>query len=393
MASGEYRLCGPWIAGTAAAISFGVYLWRHRYSSSKKQARAVDPISGQHVHYLGIFLDDASRSALCTAASQRHPIAFYHHMTVLFQPTQAALDEVHDRLGEGCVVEMAAQLVAEDAKGQAVLVRPVGPIADFVHSDVPHVTMSCADGVSPVYSNTLLQTAVTKPDELAPILRFDDGVRLPLTLTGRLGIALSQRCRTERWAYAPLSMSDLASDIQTLVPDEWLWTSGQGGKVPTTPMAVGPSRSGGLHCTVLLGMDTVGGRDRLRAVVASVTMPPTLTIEDIFVDRVKRLAEHDVWCVGLSLACPCIRAIRDRWLESVPADLRPSHVPYMDMGDGHASLVYFKGEHRAQVQAAVSAGRGSLLKRAAEYNMQIPCVVYQDRLNRQFERMSIGSAI
>ena len=360
--------------------------------ASSEEARAVHTRGGQPAHYLGIFLDDASRSALHAACGPRHPNEFYHHMALLYWPTQTEVDEIYERVGKGATIEMTARLVAEDSAGQALLVTPVGPIARFVRSDVPHVLLSCADGVTAVYSNALLQTAVSEPDKVAGLIRFDDGSRAPLTLRGVLGTspqkALPSDRSRDRWAFAPLELGALASEIQALVSDEWLWhgDDGRGGKLPTAPMAIGASRSQGLHCSVLLGIDVVGARERLRSAAACAPLPAEVGVQDVFVSKVDRLAEHDVWCIGVSFVSPCIRAIREAWLESVPAEQHISHVPYP--GEGHASLAFFAGKHRAQVEAAVSAKRSGLLGSS----VPVPCVVYQDRLTKQFEAMPIGPA-
>lgn len=98
--------------------------------------------------YVAVFLDRESREKLLKLVDPRHPNVFAHHVTVCFKPSQEQLKSF--KLPER--VEFEAISIVHDEKGQAVRVRGVPS-----QNEHPHITISCADGVKPVYSNELLK--------------------------------------------------------------------------------------------------------------------------------------------------------------------------------------------------------------------------------------------
>lgn len=96
--------------------------------------------------YLAVFLDSQSKAALVHDFPAKHPDTYAEHMTIVLKPGHEHLQMI------GQVVTMKVVGYAEDEKGQAVLVRPDLPGV----KDNPHVTLSVADGVKPMYSNELL---------------------------------------------------------------------------------------------------------------------------------------------------------------------------------------------------------------------------------------------
>ena len=78
------------------------------------------------------------------------PKHFMHHMTIKFKPS---MEEVM-AIPIGQEIELSIAGFAEDNQGQAVAVATDLP----VFAKIPHITISVAEGVSPVYSNELLQT-------------------------------------------------------------------------------------------------------------------------------------------------------------------------------------------------------------------------------------------
>lgn len=120
--------------------------------------------------YLAVVLSEESAKTLKDAFPPAHPAEYYHHMTVVFRPSEEVLAEYGSLLGK----EMTLFVVgyACDEKGQAVKVCP--PLELVVEKAHPHITLSCANGVKPVYSNELLArgfVAVEGP-ELRGILEF-----------------------------------------------------------------------------------------------------------------------------------------------------------------------------------------------------------------------------
>lgn len=99
------------------------------------------------VVYTGAFLGEESREALLATFPPVHAKPIAHHMTIAFGPSS---DEV-SATPVGEEVDLTIVGVAEDEKAQAVVVE--SPLSK---NAIPHITISVADGVSPVYPNELL---------------------------------------------------------------------------------------------------------------------------------------------------------------------------------------------------------------------------------------------
>lgn len=116
--------------------------------------------------YTAIFLDEGSKRRLLmwwrTAVRLPIlPVIYADHVTLKYHPSKAEVEKTP--LGEHALVQVIG--FASDEKGQAVLVRPSVSSANRY----PHVTISTAKGVAPVYSNTLLAEGYTR--KMGPILR------------------------------------------------------------------------------------------------------------------------------------------------------------------------------------------------------------------------------
>ena len=77
-----------------------------------------------------------------------HKHVFGHHSTIEFMP--ANLDGVE--IGKESTMKILGR--AHDEKGDALLVENAKSKNEF-----PHITLSCVEGVGPVYSNELLKKA------------------------------------------------------------------------------------------------------------------------------------------------------------------------------------------------------------------------------------------
>jgi hypothetical protein len=100
--------------------------------------------------YVGVFVDGASRDNLLALVPPAHPNVFADHLTLAFGKA------MRDHYPLGKRVELEVMLEARDLKGQAVLVGRRS-VSEFIDADqMPHITISCAEGVKPVYSNTLI---------------------------------------------------------------------------------------------------------------------------------------------------------------------------------------------------------------------------------------------
>lgn len=90
-----------------------------------------------------VLTPDAQRK-LMEIFPPKHNNTFYHHMTINF-----GVQKLPKNLG--WISELTVIGYAEDDKGQAVVIQEAR--AD---GGVSHITLSCAEGVKPVYSNELL---------------------------------------------------------------------------------------------------------------------------------------------------------------------------------------------------------------------------------------------
>lgn len=105
--------------------------------------------------YYGIFLDDENHSILLnwwvsSISDSLLDNKFAHHMTVKFSPSDEDVTNLEPLIGKR--VQLKVIGYASDDKGQAVLIS-----SDIKSNNAnPHITISCAAGVKPVYSNELL---------------------------------------------------------------------------------------------------------------------------------------------------------------------------------------------------------------------------------------------
>ncbi len=104
--------------------------------------------------------------------SPKHKKVFGHHSTIAFKPVNLNGIEV----GKESLIKIIARVF--DERGDALLVE--NPKSQ---NKYPHITLSCAEGVSPVYSNELIEKTVTSgkleyfdtPDEVEVVEGYSDG--------------------------------------------------------------------------------------------------------------------------------------------------------------------------------------------------------------------------
>jgi adenine/guanine phosphoribosyltransferase-like PRPP-binding protein len=118
--------------------------------------------------FVSAVLTRASQEELLEAFPPIHPNVYAHHATLAFKPSEPALDRYVPYLGERLYLSVIGY--AEDDKGQAVVVDAQS------ENRVPHVTISTADGVGPVYSNRLLEQGYEPIDgpELEALVDIED---------------------------------------------------------------------------------------------------------------------------------------------------------------------------------------------------------------------------
>jgi hypothetical protein len=98
--------------------------------------------------FVSAVLTPESRRKLLQRVPPAHLNVYAHHMTMAHNPDAKTL--AYYQKMEGQRIPLAVVAMATDEQGQAVLVGGES------ENDHPHITISCAEGVSPVYSNELL---------------------------------------------------------------------------------------------------------------------------------------------------------------------------------------------------------------------------------------------
>lgn len=106
--------------------------------------------------YIGAFLDVEATWRLLAAFPPRHATVHAHHVTLAFKPRLADWVRLGPRIGEEISIGLAYE--AADDLGQAVRVV-FGSAQIRCENTYPHITISTAPGVKPVYSNDLLAQA------------------------------------------------------------------------------------------------------------------------------------------------------------------------------------------------------------------------------------------
>ena len=97
--------------------------------------------------FVSAVLTPESQRRLLDAVPPIHPTVYAHHATIAFKPKAADLERYLEMHGQSVRIPVTA--VAADDKAQAVL---VGLDSE---NEYPHITISVAEGVNPVYSNEL----------------------------------------------------------------------------------------------------------------------------------------------------------------------------------------------------------------------------------------------
>lgn len=131
--------------------------------------------------YVGLFLDAASRKMLLEIVPPKHMRIYADHLTLAFGEKMLAPSAY--KIGE--IVKITAWFAFEDKKGQAVFCST--GCDELLHPDqIPHITISCAEGWSPVYSNELIMDH--PGDKMTDPYRFVTTLNPRLTMSGVLDV-------------------------------------------------------------------------------------------------------------------------------------------------------------------------------------------------------------
>jgi len=105
------------------------------------------------VLYWAVLLNSDSKAGVLDLFPPKHGCIYGEHITLVFGPTTEQNKFFIDKLG--FEVEVNTIAYAEDDYGQAVAVD-----CPLSYNSIPHITISCATGVKPYYSNSILNKAV-----------------------------------------------------------------------------------------------------------------------------------------------------------------------------------------------------------------------------------------
>jgi hypothetical protein len=103
--------------------------------------------------YWAVKLDGTSRAKLISSFPPIHPNKFAEHMTIIFKPSDVINDMLNEQIGTNVVLTVVGY--AADNKGEAIVVRSNN--IKRMDNGIAHITLSCADGIPPKYSNDLVQ--------------------------------------------------------------------------------------------------------------------------------------------------------------------------------------------------------------------------------------------
>lgn len=102
----------------------------------------------EKILYTGFFV--LTPKELIKKFPPKHSRTFAHHITISFKPKDLEGIELGKRIQAKIIARVS------DDKGDALLVEN-NLKSDFKH---PHITLSCAMGVMPVYSNEMIEKAI-----------------------------------------------------------------------------------------------------------------------------------------------------------------------------------------------------------------------------------------
>lgn len=110
----------------------------------------VKEMETRKVVYTAEFIPDEERGNLLKAFSPKHDNIYATHITISFKPANGI-----QGIELGREKELQIIGIVEDERGQAVLVQGSKSAKDH-----PHITISCAPGTEPKYSNEMIAEAV-----------------------------------------------------------------------------------------------------------------------------------------------------------------------------------------------------------------------------------------
>uniref|UniRef100_A0AAV1TW92 tRNA ligase phosphodiesterase domain-containing protein n=1 Tax=Peronospora matthiolae TaxID=2874970 RepID=A0AAV1TW92_9STRA len=127
--------------------------------------------------YIGLFLEEKAKTKLVDQIRLVHTKKFADHVTLFYQPNLQYVRDVE----LGAPFSVRGVEVVQNDRGQTLRVEIDEKLHLQVRNKIPHITLSTAYRVSPVYSNELLSNTLAKRTAVDP----------PLDLSARIGAVLN----------------------------------------------------------------------------------------------------------------------------------------------------------------------------------------------------------
>ncbi|CAH0493354.1 unnamed protein product [Peronospora farinosa] len=154
--------------------------------------------------YLGLFLDDVSRTKLTTQIRTVHLNKYADHVTLFYRPNKQYIRDAE----LGAPFPVRGVEVVQDDRGQALRVELDERLPLQVKSKMPHITMSTKGGVRPVYSNDLLGSSTARRTVIDP----------PIDLTARVVAVFHIQNQEVKMTTSPFAVDAAPADIDHLRP-------------------------------------------------------------------------------------------------------------------------------------------------------------------------------
>lgn len=132
--------------------------------------------------YLGVFLSPGDREKLLRDFAPKHENVQADHVTLMFRPTEEDMENLREDFRLGQQVPLKITGYAEDDKGQALVVELPSELQSHTQRS-PHITLSIAPGVEPVYSNELVKGPIKEITPRTVRGVIDGGPREPTPKT------------------------------------------------------------------------------------------------------------------------------------------------------------------------------------------------------------------
>ena len=147
--------------------------------------------------YLGCFLTEASRAALFEQFPPIHPSQYGDHVTIVFKPTDEEIGRFKNMIGKEADIWII--MYRQDKKGQSVSVVLNEADALFRPGTRAHITISCAEKVSPAYSTEMINNLMVAQRAVAMLVKgvFDTFPRSAVVL-GEISAGHQESCPSEQ---------------------------------------------------------------------------------------------------------------------------------------------------------------------------------------------------